>query len=89
MVLTALRSGRQHLNLRPFGPSGGSRHERPDAFDAEPVTIGNAAWVGGGVTIGAGVTIGDGAIAAPDPSSPETYPPGTSRLATRPASFAR
>jgi maltose O-acetyltransferase len=29
---------------------------------AKPVTIGDAAWIGGGVTIGAGVTIGDGAI---------------------------
>jgi maltose O-acetyltransferase len=29
---------------------------------ARPVTIGDAAWIGGNVTIGAGVTIGEGAI---------------------------
>jgi maltose O-acetyltransferase len=29
---------------------------------ARPVTIGDAAWIGGGVTIGAGVSIGAGAI---------------------------
>ena len=46
----------------PLSPERRLRHESFDLADAEPVVIGENAWIGTGAIIMPGVTIGDGSI---------------------------
>jgi carbonic anhydrase/acetyltransferase-like protein (isoleucine patch superfamily) len=49
-------------NGHPLSPA--RRHQKVDASEIAPVTIGNNVWIGAGAFIGPGSTIGDGSIVA-------------------------